>query len=303
MKISVVISAFNEEKKIEACLESVKKIADEIIFIDNSSTDKTPIIARKFTDKVFIRENNTMLNVNKNFGFQKAANEWILSLDADERVTPELADEILSVISNQKSEISGYYIPRKNIIFGKWIKNTGWYPDYQLRLFKKSAGRFEEKQVHEMLSIDGSTEKLTQNMEHLNYESISQFLEKMVRVYTVSEADNLISSGYKLNLSDIVSKPLSEFMKRYFFEKGYMDSFHGLALSLLMAFYHLVVFLRVWEQNGYPETDNSLKIVQEGSKKMKREYRHWLYQSKIDETSNVFKKNTLRIKRKTSSLF
>ncbi len=303
MKISVVISAFNEEKKIEACLESVKKIADEIILIDNSSTDKTPIIARKFTDKVFIRENNTMLNVNKNFGFQKAANEWILSLDADERVTPELADEILSVISNQKSEISGYYIPRKNIIFGKWIKNTGWYPDYQLRLFKKSAGRFEEKQVHEMLSIDGSTEKLTQNMEHLNYESISQFLEKMVRVYTVSEADNLISSGYKLNLSDIVSKPLSEFMKRYFFEKGYKDSFHGLALSLLMAFYHLVVFLRVWEQNGYPETDNSLKIVQEGSKKMKREYRHWLYQSKIDETSNVFKKNTLRIKRKTSSLF
>lgn len=299
MKVSVVISAFNEEKKIEACLESVKKIAEEIIFIDNSSTDKTPTIARKFTDKVIIRENNAMLNVNKNFGFQKATGEWILSLDADERVTPELEDEIL----NLEPYVAGYFIPRKNIIFGKWIKHTGWYPDYQLRLFKKSAGKFEEKHVHEMLSIEGATKELSSNLEHLNYESINQFLEKMVRVYTISEADNLVAQGYKLNLSDIVSRPLSEFMKRYFFEKGYKDGFHGLALSLLMACYHLVVFLRVWEQNGYPQSDDSLKIVQEGSKKMKHEYRHWLYQSKIDETSNVLKKNTLKIKRKTSSLF
>ena len=114
MKVSVVISSFNEEGRIEDCLKSVTKIANEIIFIDNSSTDKTASIARKYTDKVFIRENNPMLDVNKNFGFSKATGKWILSLDSDERIDKELEEEILSL--PEESTIDGYFIPRKNII-------------------------------------------------------------------------------------------------------------------------------------------------------------------------------------------
>ncbi|MDP2672832.1 MAG: glycosyltransferase family 2 protein, partial [Nanoarchaeota archaeon] len=114
-KLSVVISAYNEELKINKCLESVKKIADEIIFVDNSSTDKTLEIAKKYTSKIFVRENHKVLNINKNFGISKAEGDWVLYLDADEEVTRELKDELKS-ISSHDSEIDGYRIPRKNIL-------------------------------------------------------------------------------------------------------------------------------------------------------------------------------------------
>lgn len=295
MKVSVVISAFNEEGKIAECLESVKKIASEIIFIDNSSTDNTLEIAKKFTDKTYKRENNPMLNTNKNFGFSKASEEWTLSLDADERITEELAEEILAL---DGEGYDGYYIPRKNIIFGKWIQHTGWYPDYQLRLFRKGKGRFAEKQVHEMLNVDGNTDRLKKPILHINYESVTQFLNKMIKTYTVSEAENLIKEGYKYNSFDIIKMPLSEFVKRYFAESGYRDGMHGLALSMLQAFYQFVVFLRLWEYNNYPDEKDTLNLIGSGTKATAREFRYWKAQVKIMNEKNFLKKNILKIKRK-----
>ena len=292
----MVISAYNEEEKIEKCLSSVKDIADEIIFVDNSSTDGTVRIARKYTDKVFSRENNPMLNVNKNFGFTKATSDWILSLDADEEVTRELASEIMQL--SESEAISGYFIPRKNIIFGKWIRHTGWYPDYQLRLFRADSGRFAEKQVHEVISLVGATEHLKNPMEHLNYENITQFLNKMVKTYTVSEAENLISQGYKYNSLDLVRMPLSEFLKRYFAESGYKDGMHGLVLSLLQGFYHFVVFLRLWEANNYPDEKDGQVLLLEGKKMVSREFKYWVAHTKIENESNIFKKHLLKVKRK-----
>ena len=145
--LSVIISAWNEEAKIKRCLASVSW-ADEIIFVDNSSTDETSRIAKQFTSKVFKRPNNPMLNVNKNFGFSKATSDWILSLDADEEITKELAQEIRSAI-NAQNELSGYWIPRKTILFGKWIMHGLWWPDKQLRLFKKNKGKFPGIHVYE----------------------------------------------------------------------------------------------------------------------------------------------------------
>src|SRR3989344_6713802 len=118
-KLTVVVSAFNEERKIEACLKSVE-FSDEIILVDGSSTDRTVEIAKKFKTKIYKRENNPMLNINKNFGFTKAKGDWILSLDADERVSEDLKKEINKVLKNVK-DVNGYWIPRKQIIFGKWI--------------------------------------------------------------------------------------------------------------------------------------------------------------------------------------
>ncbi|HSX40197.1 MAG TPA: glycosyltransferase family 2 protein, partial [Candidatus Saccharimonadales bacterium] len=158
IKLTAVVSAYNAEKKLAKCLNSLK-FCDELIVVHNSSTDNTESVAKKYTDSIFTRPNNPMLNVNKNFGITKASGEWVLYLDDDEQVTPELAKEIKEITS-QKDAADGYLIPRKNIIFGKWIEHTGWYPDYQLRLFKKGKGKFAEIHVHELVSIDGLVGKL-----------------------------------------------------------------------------------------------------------------------------------------------
>ena len=298
-KLSVVISAFNEEKKIEDCLKSAS-FADEIIFIDNSSTDQTLKIAKKYTSRIFIRPNNPMLNVNKNFGFSKAKNEWILSLDADERVSPKLREEVKSIINKDQSS-DGYWIPRKNIIFGKWIKHTGWYPDYQLRLFKKGKGKFEEKHVHEMIKLDGESEKLESPIIHYNYENISQFLQKTL-LYAANEADQLIEKGYIISWQDSIRFPAKEFVSRFFAREGYKDGLWGLVLSLLMAFYHLIVFVNIWEKLKFKQIEDEkfLSKVKEEFIKGNKEIFFWFLKISIDRTRNPRKKLVLKIKSKIS---
>lgn len=297
-RISVVISAFNEESRIEECLSSVK-FADEIIFINNSSTDKTLEIAKKFTSKIFTKPNNLMLNVNKNFGFTRATGDWILSLDADERVTPELQKEIISVTNSSTSKADGYWIPRKNIIFGKWIKHTGWYPDYQLRLFKKGKGQFEEKHVHEMLKLNGEAGYLKNPMLHINYETIEQFLHKLINIYTPNESEQLLLSGYIFDWRDAIRFPAREFISRYFAREGYKDGFHGLVLSLLMAFYHFMVFAYIWEKQKFKETDeNVLKLTENEFKDIVKKTNYWITTEKIEQCKNSISKILLKMKRK-----
>ena len=274
IKLSVVISAHNEEKRIREVLEAVF-FADEIIIVDNASTDATKNICKEFTKKIFSRPNFQMLNKNKNYGFSKASNEWILNLDADEIITPELREEIISAISKSNS-VDGYCIPRKNMILGKWIAHTGWYPDYQLRLFKKGKGKFAERHVHEKIDLNGTTENLKNPMIHKSYNSLDQFLQKMMSNYTISEAENLIAKGYEPKLIDSLLFPSGEFLKRFFLEEGYKDGAHGLILSLLMAFYHLVVFARVWEMKNYPDNENALNVFQQGSSQILKDTSYWI---------------------------
>lgn len=290
-KLSVVISAYNSEDKIEDCLKSVG-FADEIILVNNSSTDKTENLAKKYTSKIFTRENNLMLNVNKNFGFSKATGDWILCLDDDERITDALAVEIKKIVKDNKSQINGYFIPRKNIIFGKWIEHTGWYPDPQLRLFKNGKGKFEEKHVHEMIKVDGALEYLKEPMLHYNYKSISQFLNKMSNIYASNEAEVLISQGYKVKFADAIRFPLKEFLSRFFAQEGYKDGFHGLMLSIFMAFYHFCVFAFVWEEQGFSEIEQG-NILEKSSKEFVgagKEISFWLNSEKIKNTKNPIKK-------------
>lgn len=299
MKLSVVISAFNEEKKIEDALKSAA-FADEIIFVDNSSSDKTLETAKKYTSKTFTRPNNSMLNVNKNFGFSKSSGDWIFSLDADERISEELQKEIKNVI-NKKNSINGYWIPRKNIIFGKWIEHTGWYPDNQLRLFKKSKGKFLEKHVHEMVNVQGETETLKGHLIHYNYDNINQFLRKM-ELYIENESSDLISKKYSLSPIDSIRFPLKEFMGRYFAREGYKDGLHGLVLSLLMAFYHLGVFVKLWEKQGFKETSEGIfmRDLRGEFKEVKKEFKYWVLTVLMHQTRNPFKKVGYRIVRKFS---
>ena len=151
-RLSVTIIAWNEEERLRACLESVAW-ADEIVVVDAESGDKTVQIAHEFTDKVSVRPWPGFA-AQKNFAIDQATGDWILSLDADERVTPELRDRVRAILKD-KSAVDGYSIPRRNIFWGAWVRHGGLYPDYQLRLFRRSAGRFVENAVHESVTVSG----------------------------------------------------------------------------------------------------------------------------------------------------
>ncbi len=300
MRLSVVVSAYNEEKKIAACLESVQSLADEIIVVNSSSTDDTIKIAKKYTSKIYTRPNNPMLNVNKNYGFSKAKGEWILSLDSDERVTPELAEEVRTKIQEPNSNIYGYWIPRKNIIFGKWIQNSIWWPDYQLRLVKKGRGKFPEKHVHEMMEVTGETERLSSPMLHENYSSISQYLYKLDTIYTENEVAQFLAHGKKIRWMDAIRFPAQDFIKTFFFQKGYKDGLHGLVLSMLQAFYAEIVFAKIWEKQRFEEY-NSSSFLHETYKelvKIYHEIRYWYLSERIEETQNPLKRAALKAVRR-----
>lgn len=296
--LSVVISAYNEEKYLETCLASAS-FADEIIVINNSSTDKTEKIARKFTDKVFTRPNDMMLNKNKNFGFAKATGDFILNLDGDEEIPTDLATEIKDVVSSN-NPADGYWISRKNIIFGKWIQNGLWWPDKQLRLFKRLKGRFACKHIHEYIRVDGTVESLVYPYIHNNYDSISQYLTKISRA-TTSEAEYLTDTQYQFAWFDALRFPLSDFLKTYFLQKAYKDGLHGLVVSLLQAFYSFVVFAKVWEHAGFPEKMMTPKAFEKELKDRAREIRYWMWTVKIENSSFLPKIIFLKLLRKLFS--
>lgn len=312
--ISVVITAFNEETKIEACLLSVKDFADEIIVVDNSSTDKTAAIAKKYTKHVYSQRNDPEhIDLQKNFGFSKATKDWVVSLDADERLTPELKKEIKKALdfsenktlpaqkgTPPKEGITGYWIPRKNIIFGKWIEHTGWYPDYQLRLFRNGKGKYTEQHVHEFISIEGKTVYLSEPMIHLNYESILQFFFRTATVYAPNEAEALLEKKYSFNYLDTIRMPLREFLNRFFAREGYKDGLHGLVLSILMSWYHFMIFAYIWEKKKFRDVNSPqfLDEVEDETKKAYKELGYWFYNEKIKQTASLPNKYLLKLKRK-----
>lgn len=305
-KLSAVVTVYNEEKNIEKCLKSLK-FADEIVVVDNQSDDKTVQIAKKYTDKIFFQKNNPQeIDIQKNFGFDKASSDWILSIDADEEVSKELWVEIKKILSAKPSSISlinGFWIPRKNFIFRKWIEFTGWYPDYQLRLFRKGKGKYTKKHVHENLSLEGETAKLKEHIIHHNYNSIQQFLDKTLN-YAQNEADDLLSKGYELKYFDAIKFPLSEFLSRFFARKGYKDGFHGLILSLLMAFYHFVIFAFIWEKKNFPQY-NSKEFLNETENELKKagkEVIYWISKEKLENIKNPIKRNLQKLNAKVRGL-
>lgn len=298
MKVSVVISAYNEEKMINDCLLSIKNFADEIIFVDNTSQDKTVAIAKKFTKNIFIVPNDSVvLNKNKNFGFTKATGDWILSLDADERVTPTLIEEIKKVIT--KKGIDGFEIPRKNIIFGKWIEHSIWWPDYNLRLFKNGKGRFPETHVHEKIKIAGNIAKLSNPIIHYNYQTVSQYIKKLDLNYTESETDNFIKSGKNIFWFDAIRWPINDFLKTFFSQEGYKDGMHGLVLSIFQAFYAFVFFAKVWERKEKFKDMSPENFPKQVTKELgynARQIKYWIYTILIKEEPKTRLVN--KIKRK-----
>lgn len=300
MNISIVISTYNRAGSLSRTLASVKKFAREIIVIDNSSTDNTVEIAQQSGAKIFTRPNNLMLNVNKNYGFTKATGDWIFCLDDDEVVPPELVDEIKRI--TKESDVNGYWLPRKNIIFGRWIRHGIWWPDRQLRLFRKGTGTYPEKHVHEYLEVTGSTGTLENAYIHYNYDTLSQYLDKMQRIYTESEVEKYVSAGYRISWRDAIRFPASDFMKLYFAQNGYKDGLHGLVLAMLQAFYSFIIFVKLWEREKFREIEVSPQNALDEVEKTGKEMSYWILTTKIRrETNPIFKLWQLML-RKTKRL-
>jgi len=298
MKLSVVITTHNRPASLARTLESVKKLADEIVVIDSSSEDDTVATAKKYTAHVHTRPNNLMLNVNKNFGFTKATGDWILNLDDDEEIPKALADEIRRKIQTKDSAVNGYWIPRKNIIFGAWIRHGLWWPDRQLRLFKRGSGKFPEKHVHEYIDVAGQTDTLETPFVHYNYESVAQYLEKMQTIYIQSEVNKYKDSGYRVRWADAVRFPVSDFIKIYFAQSGYKDGLHGLVLAVLQAFYSFMIFAKLWELEQFPETEVPFVRVRSELTRAGKEVRYWTETASMKETRNPFLKVWHRLRRR-----
>lgn len=257
-RLSVVIITKDEEQNIEACLESVKW-ADEIVIVDSLSTDKTVEISRKYTDKVFLRAFTTY-DEQRNFGNQQASCPWILALDADERVTPALKEEIQRAI--REGTRDGYWIPRLDYMFGKMVRHGGWYPQYHLRLYRKDAAKWVGA-VHEKVVLNGKVGYLKNPLLHYSHLTISNFIQKLDR-YTSLEAEQLYAQGKRTNILKMFFWPLVVFAYKYFYRLGFLDGIHGLVLATSLAYYHFVKHAKLWEkwykvQVLGPESDKSQK--------------------------------------------
>jgi len=298
-KLSVILATYNEEKNIGKCLESVRRLADEIVVVDGSSTDKTVAIAKKYTSRIFIRKNLPMFHRNKQLAIEKARGDWILYLDADERVSLPLQREVASVI-RAKVKTNGFWVPRKNIIFGKWIKHTGWWPDYQLRLFKKGKAFLPCRSLHEQPKLEGRAGYLKNALIHYNYQTVSQFVSKLNNLYTENDKNVFLKKGKRLYWYDAIRFPTDEFLKRFFGQEGYKDGLHGLVLSLLQAFSALVTFAKIWENYKFREVQKTdfLGKVEKESKAAGRKLMYWFLTSKMEGARNPFKKIYFRLKRK-----
>lgn len=249
--LSIVIIAHNEEANIGRTLASVQPlVADgnaEIIVVDSVSTDRTVEISKSLGAKVFI-EDWKGYAAQKNAAIDKATGDWILSLDADEEVEPELATKILVAISEQQ-RLAGYWMARKNFFLGRWIKRGGFWPDWKLRLFRRGAGRFENRAVHEDIQLQGLTAKLHGALLHHSYPTLADYIDHMNR-YSSLGAEMVVAKTYRrFSLYNIVLRPLATFLYNYFFRLGFLDGREGLLLHLYHAVYVSWKYAKAWERS------------------------------------------------------
>ena len=236
-RLSVAVVALNEEERLRACLESVVW-ADELVVVDAGSSDKTVAIAREFTDRVLFRAWDGY-GAQKNFALGQCHGDWVLSLDADERVPDALREEIQVTLQGGRPEV-GFYLPRRNMLQGRWVRHGGFYPDWQLRLFRRGRGAFVERAVHESVRVDGPTGRLGAPLVHESYRSIGDAVVRLNR-YSDLAAGELFLAGHGGSLVDLLVRPVWRFVSMYVLRGGFLDGWRGLVLAGLHAHY---VFLR-----------------------------------------------------------
>jgi len=243
MIISAIIITYNEERNIRDCLESLKWV-NEIIVVDAESQDKTTKIAEELGARTYSQKWQGY-GKQKNYALGKATGDWILSIDADERITPELAKEIVEKLTNPS--FSGYKIPRKAYFLGRWIRHSGWYPGYVLRLFQAGMARFAEKEVHEYVELNSKAGYLKNHLLHYTDDTLDHYLDKFQK-YTTLASKELYVHGKRASLSDLFLRPILFFLKMYIAKGGFLDGIHGFILATLSSFYVFVKYAKLWEK-------------------------------------------------------
>jgi len=276
--ISVTLAAYNEEDYISDCLKSVKDWVDEIIVVDGYSQDKTAEIAKSYGAKVIESENNPVFHIQKKKANDMAKSEWVLQMDADERISPEMRDEIIAIlegrkfgydgwISPLKSKInsiikifpepqklqdpaSAYWLPRKNFFLKRYLKHAGQYPDPVIRLFQRDKAELPAKDVHEQMVVSGVTGWLKSDLDHYATPNFSRYLLRENR-YSSLKSVQLFESGVKVNFLNTINylfiKPFTTFISLYIRYRGFQDGFPGFVFSLYSGFHHAFSYMKLWE--------------------------------------------------------
>lgn len=244
MKISVAIAAYNEEKNIEECIRSAKNVADEIVIADGKSKDKTASIATALGAKVIFVENDPMFHKNKNIAIKHCRGDWLLVLDADERVTDELAKEIKKTVKENPKQ-NGFFVNRKNWFLGDYLKKGGAYPDSVIRLFRRGKGIHEEVTVHEQIKINGSVGYLKNDLLHIADPNFERYLVRANR-YTNETALKLKEKGVSKNIFSFLNytffKPAFTFFDIFIRHRGYADGFRGFVWALFSSLHHFIAY-------------------------------------------------------------
>ena len=249
--ISVVLIVKNEEANLSECLESVKW-AKEIVIVDGGSTDKTVQIAKHYTDKILVREMDVE-GRHRNFAYQQASCHWLLSLDADERVSPELALEISRAVIQNDPDLVGHAIPIKTFIGKRWIKKAGYYPARKLRMYQKGKFRYEETAVHPRAYLDGREQPLKGDILHYGYRNFAHFIEKFNH-QTSLEAEKWAGDSRTISAMKILWKSVDRFSRNYFGKQGFQDGFMGFVMSVFHGLYQLLTYAKYLEsKNDVPK--------------------------------------------------
>lgn len=283
--LTVALATYNEENNLSACLESVKDLASEIVIVDGSSTDKTVAIAKKFSARVTVTDNPPIFHINKQKAIAMATSEWILQLDADERVTPALAREIKKVISLPEKELEEYeellpnralflrhqkllekrdgqigkegayvafFIPRLNYFLGKYLRYGGTYPDGVIRLFKKGKAHLPTKDVHEQMVVDGRVGWLENALKHKDSPTFRRYLERnnrYINLMTKQLEEKFVRKNIKTSADYLLFKPVSWFFLTQVRHKGVLDGYQGIVFSFFSALRFPRAYMRYREKS------------------------------------------------------
>jgi len=301
-KIAAVVLTKNNESTLAQSLASLAWV-QEIHLIDANSTDKTATIAKKYGVKFHTRAFDNFAR-QRNYGLSKVSSfDWVLMLDSDEEVDPDLATELLSTAKD--IYLDGVMVKRKNYIWGKWIQHADWYPDERLVFFRPKSVEFVSG-VHERANFirgNGATIRSTYHILHHNYETVAEFITKNLLTYPAAYAHELRDRGVSFSVIAMFETSLAEFMRRYFLTRGYRDGMHGFLLSMLMGLQQLVSYIYLWELTGKSSdfTVTDLKSLITNLRRKLPEFAYWLQTVAIEQSRGA-RKILAKVVRKTNTL-
>ncbi len=247
-RISACIITLNEEENIQACIESLRW-CDEIIVVDSFSSDRTVEIARSLIGNVAQRTFTTV-SEQKNYAVSLASHAWVLNVDADERVPPELAEEIRSELAANAGSINGYFMPRRTYFLGRWISRGAWYPDRTLRLFRRDKGSFQGTHPHAKVHLDGSSKTLRRDLHHFTYRDLAHNLETINTYADHFAAQERAHPAWALVL--MLLKPPVKFVETFIYKRGFLDGWPGFMIAAMNSFYVFLKYAKLWERSRRP---------------------------------------------------